>query len=174
MSSKVWTNQQLLQGPDQTNKLVGVLSRFRQETVGMVANIDKMFHQVLVDPKDCDSLRIFWWPNGDLTKEMKEYRMVKCLFGARSSPSVANFCLRTTEQSHQEEFDEEVIETVNRSMYVDDTMKSTSSTEKAVSLASQLRTLLEKGGFCLMKWYSNDRGVMATIPESERTKSVRI
>ena len=45
-------NQQLLQGPDQTNQLVGVLSRFRQETVGMVADIEAMFHQVLVDPKD--------------------------------------------------------------------------------------------------------------------------
>ena len=66
-------NQQLLQGPDQTNPLVGVLSRFRQETVGMVADIEAMFHQVLVDPKDCDSLRFLWWRNGDLTQEMKEY-----------------------------------------------------------------------------------------------------
>ena len=70
-------NHQLLQGPDQTNQLVGVLSRFRQETVGMVADIEAMFHQVLVDPKDCDALRFLWWPNGDLTKEMEEYRMVK-------------------------------------------------------------------------------------------------
>ena len=165
-------NQQLLQGPDQTNQLVGVLSRFRQNTVGMVADIEAMFHQVLVDPKDCDSLRFLWWPDGDLTKEMKEYRMVKHLFGATSSPSVVNFCLRKTAQLHQEEFDKEVIETVNRDMYVDDMMKSTSTTEKAISLASQLRTLLEKGGFRLTKWYSNDREVMATIPESERAKSV--
>ena len=98
--------------------------------------------------------------------------MVKHLFGATSSPSVANFCLRKTAQLHQEEFDKEVIETVNRDMYVDDIMKSTSTTEKAISLASQLRTLLEKGGFRLTKWYSNDREVMATIPESERAKSV--
>ena len=42
-------NQQLLQGPDQTNQLVGVLSRFRQEPVGVVADIEAMFHQVLVE-----------------------------------------------------------------------------------------------------------------------------
>ena len=165
-------NQQLLQGPDQTNQLVGVLSRFRQNSVGMVADIEAMFHQVLVDPKDCDSLRFEWWPNGDLTKEMREYRMVKHLFGATSSPSVANFCLRKTAQLHREEFDKEVIETVNRDMYVDDMMKSTSTTEKAISLASQLQTLLKKGGFRLTKWYSNDREVISTIPESERAKSV--
>ena len=83
-------NQQLLQDSDQTNPLVGVLSRFRQNTVGMVADIEAMFHQVLVNPKDCDNLRFLWLPNGDLTKEMKEYRMAKHLFGATSSPSVAN------------------------------------------------------------------------------------
>ena len=165
-------NHQLLQGPDQTNQLVGVLSRFRQETVGMVADIEAMFHQVLVDPKDCDALRFLWWPNGDLTKEMEEYRMVKHLFGATSSPSVANFCLRKTAQLYQEEFDAEVVETVKRNMYVDDMMKSTSSTEKIVGLASQMRKLLEKGGFRLTKWYSNDRELLATIPESERAESV--
>ena len=52
-------NQQLLQGPDQTNQLVGVLSRFRQNTGGMVVDIEAMFHQVLVAPKDCDSLRFY-------------------------------------------------------------------------------------------------------------------
>ena len=32
-------NQQVPQGPDQTNHLVGVLSRLRQEVVGVVADI---------------------------------------------------------------------------------------------------------------------------------------
>ena len=32
-------NKQLLQGPDLTNRIVGVLSRFRQETVGLTADI---------------------------------------------------------------------------------------------------------------------------------------
>lgn len=98
-------------------------------------------------------------------KEIKEYRTVKHLFGATSSPSVAKFCLRKTVQLHEDEFDKEVIETVNRNMYVDDMIKSTSITGRAISLASQLRKLLEKGGFRLTKWYSNDREVIATIPE---------
>ena len=52
-------------------------------------------------------------------------------------------------------------------------MKSASTTEKAVNfLAIQLRRLLEKGGFRLRKWHSNDREVLAVIPESERARSV--
>ncbi|PFX11928.1 hypothetical protein AWC38_SpisGene24191 [Stylophora pistillata] len=137
-------------------------------------NSSFIFHeeQVFVDSKNRDSLRFLCWPNEDLTKEMKEYPMVTHLFGATSSPSVANFYLRKTAQSYQEDFYKEVIETVNRNMYVDDMMKSTSTTGKAISLASQLRTLLEKGGFRLTKWYRKDREVMGTIPKSERAKSV--
>jgi len=67
--------------------------------------------------------------------------MVKHLFGTTSSPSVANFCLRKTAQLHQEALDKEVIETMNHDMYVDDMMKSTSTTEKAISLAGQLRLI---------------------------------
>lgn len=131
-------NQQLLQGPDQMNQLVGVLSRFRQETVAMVADIEGMFHQVLVEPKDCDVLRFLWWPNGDLSGEMEEYRMVKHLFAATSSPSIANFCLKKTAELIGKEFEAEAAETVKLNMYVDDMMKSKSTTEEAVVLVSQL------------------------------------
>ena len=37
-------NQQLLQEPDLTNPLVGVLIRFRQEPVAIAADIEAMFH----------------------------------------------------------------------------------------------------------------------------------
>ena len=40
-------NKHLLQGPDLTNKLVGVLSRFRQEPVAFMADIEAMFLQVM-------------------------------------------------------------------------------------------------------------------------------
>ena len=72
-------NQKLLQGPDLTNPLVGVLIRFRQDPIAMAADIEAMFHQVYVEPKDRDALRFLWWPNGDLNKESREYCMVKHL-----------------------------------------------------------------------------------------------
>ena len=159
-------NQQLLRGPDLTNPLVGVLIRFRQEPIAMAADIEAMFHQVYVDPEDNNVLRFLWWPDGDLEKEPEEYRMVKHLFGATSSPSCANFCLQKTASTYLEEFDPETIQTVMRNMYVDDLMKSVPSPETAVKL------LLKKGGFRLTKWLSNDRDVLVAIPECERASSV--
>ena len=98
--------------------------------------------------------------------------MVNHLFGATSSPSVSNFYLRKAAHLHEDEFDKVLIVTVNRNMYVDDMMKSTCTTERAIRLVSQLRKLREKDRFRLTEWYSNDREVMATIPEQERAKSV--
>ena len=98
--------------------------------------------------------------------------MVRHLFGATSSPSVANFCLRKTADDHQDEFDPSVLDTIKRNMYVDDMMKSVENSCEAITFVEQSRELLAKGGFRLTKWYSNDREVLASIPESERAKSV--
>ena len=57
-------------------------------------------------------------------------------------------------------------------MYVDDMTKSVEKLCEATTLVEQSRELLAKGGFRLTKWYSNDREVLASIPESERAKSV--
>ena len=165
-------NQQLLQGPDLTNPLMGVLIRFCQEPIAMAADIEAMFHQVYVDPQDRDALRFLWWPDGDLQKEPEEYRMMKHLFGATSSPSCVNFCLQKTASTYQEEFKPNTIQIVMRNMYVDDLMKSVSSSEAAIKLSTQLRELLMKGGFRLTKWLCNDRDVLVEIPEHERASSV--
>ncbi|KAL9986036.1 hypothetical protein ACROYT_G000097 [Oculina patagonica] len=42
-------NDLLLKGPDLTNSLFGVLTRFRQERVAVMADIEAMFHQFSVD-----------------------------------------------------------------------------------------------------------------------------
>ena len=68
--------------------------------------------------------------------------------------------------------DPEVTDMVDKNMCVDNLMKSVDQTEKAVMLANQLQELLKKGGFKLTKWLSNDRKLLAEIPEGERAKSV--
>ena len=56
-------NKHLLQGPDLTNKLVGVLSRFRQEHIAFMADTEAMFLQVHVTECYRDLLRLLWWEN---------------------------------------------------------------------------------------------------------------
>ena len=44
-------NKELLQGPDLTSKLVGVLTRFRTEEVAFISDIEAMFHKAHVPRK---------------------------------------------------------------------------------------------------------------------------
>ena len=166
-------NSTLLQGPDLANNLIGVLTRFRQEPVAVMADIEGMFHQVYVNPKDCDALRFLWWPGNDLNSDPAEHQMLVHLFGATSSPSCANFGLRRTADDNQDVFSKEVIDTVRRNFYVDDCLKSVRNEVEAIPLVSDLRELLSKGGFRLTKWISNSRRVIESLPISERAVSVK-
>ena len=53
-------NEQLYHGPDLTNNLVGVLTRFREQETAFTADIEAMVHQVKVLPDDADALRFLW------------------------------------------------------------------------------------------------------------------
>ncbi|VDI00950.1 Hypothetical predicted protein [Mytilus galloprovincialis] len=50
-------NDQLLQGPNLTNTLIGTLIRFRQEEIAIMGDIDSMFYQVRVPSHDSNFLR---------------------------------------------------------------------------------------------------------------------
>lgn len=166
-------NSQLLQGPDLTSSLVGVLTRFRKEPVVLMADIEAMFHQVKVPVEDSDLLRFLWWPDGDCSKELVEYRMVAHLFGASSSPSCACFALRKCAQDNREHFSPVAVNTVLHHFYVDDCLVSVASEKEAVSLSQELTALCAKGGFKLTKWISNRRTVLAAIRQEDRAKEVK-
>ena len=109
-------NDHLLQGPDLTSKLTGVLTRFRQERIAFMADIEKMFYQVKVQEVDQDFLRFLWWSNGDLSKEPEEYCMTVHLFGGGSSPGCSNFALKRAADDSEAEFGVKAAETLKGQM----------------------------------------------------------
>ena len=72
-------NQQLLQGPDETNSLVGVFLRFQQERVAVMADVEKMFHQVCIKPEDCEALSSYGGLKGTLIETLLIIRWL-CTF----------------------------------------------------------------------------------------------
>ncbi|XP_068250223.1 uncharacterized protein [Palaemon carinicauda] len=56
-------NDVLLQGPNLTNSLTGVLIRFRQEVYAFIGDIEAMFFQIKIPPENQDYVRFLWWPN---------------------------------------------------------------------------------------------------------------
>ena len=148
-------NEKLLQGPNNTNSLFGVLLRFRLHEFAFVADIKSMFYQVRVRPSDRCALRFLYWTDGDPDKPIKTYEMTVHAFGLTSSPSVAGFALLRTAEDNQSCFSDDAVKTVRQNFYVDDLLKSCETSEAAEMLIKELNLLLSCGGFTLMKFCSN-------------------
>ncbi|KAL9977579.1 hypothetical protein ACROYT_G014998 [Oculina patagonica] len=160
-------NQNLLQGPDMTNNLVAVLSRFRQDQTALMADIEAMFHQVKVAPEDQDAFRFLWW--SDTTDEPPhEYVTTVHVFGATDSPCCSNYSLKRVAEDNKDKYDTIVINTVLRHFYVDDMLRALKNEEIAIKVAHDLMSLLARGGFRLTKFMSNSRAVLEAIPNQER------
>ncbi|XDV29292.1 hypothetical protein PO909_032429 [Leuciscus waleckii] len=166
-------NTELLQGPDLTNSLVGVIWRFRKEPIGIMADVKSMFHQVGVEGTGVDYLRFLWWPQGDTSQTPKEYRMLVHIFGAVSSPSCASFALRKSADDNESCFPLQVAETIRHNFYVDDCVKSVVEESEAIQLVKALTALCYKGGFQLTQWVSNNRAVLASIPKEKWAKEIK-
>lgn len=120
--------------------------------------------------EDADLLRFLWWPNGDLSQPMMEYRMVVHLLGATSSPSCANFALHRCAEDNKEFLSQHVFETIIHSFYVDDLLASVTTEQEAICLYEDLRKVCAKGGFNLTKWISNSRSVLASNTRGGESK----
>ena len=166
-------NKHLLQGPDLTNSLTGVLCRFRKEPVAFMCDIEGMFHQVNVNIEHRNLLRFLWWEDGDVEKPLVEYRMTVHLFGAVSSPGCSNFALKTAADDFEEECGNEAAEFVRHDFYVDDGLKSVPSVDQAIDLIKSTKTLCKKGGFNLHKFISNRKEVIEAVPVEQRAKEIK-
>ena len=140
-------NDLMLKGPDLTNSLLGVLTRFRQEPIAVMADIEAMFHQVRVPECDRSFLRFLWWPDGNLSRALAEYQMTVHLLSAVPSPACANFALRKTADDNVQHFSSDVTNTIKRNFYVDDCLKSLPSVKDAIAHVNELYSLLQGGGF---------------------------
>ena len=165
-------NDHLLTGPDLTNSLVGLLCRFRKNPIAIACDIERMFHQFLVQPSDQDFLRFLWWPKGDIKADPVEFRMKVHLFGAASSPGCANYGRKYLADKHKETHPL-ASSFIRDQFYVDDGLTSLETPPEAVQLVKESRLMCSKGGLHLHKFVSNNREVLESVPVEERATAVK-
>ena len=165
-------NAQLLKGSDFVSSLVGVLTRFCLEKFAVIGDVEQMFHQVCIDPKDRKYLRFLWWAVGGLNKEPTFHQVNVHLFGATSSPSCAQFGLLQSANDQAEEFAEPVRNLVLKNFCMDDCLFSVPSVDEGIRLIREVSSLLRNREFNLTKWCSNSQSILKSVPEEKRAKSV--
>ena len=159
-------NDFLLKGPDENNKLMGVLLRFRKGPVGFASDVEAMFHQFHVSKEDSNYLRYFWYKDNDPENPLIQHRARVHIFGNKPSPSVANFGLKYAVKDAAPEAREFIFDHV----YVDDGLCSTSSPTEAIKTLTKAREALSKVGVRLCKIMSNVPEVLNAFPASEIAK----
>ncbi|XP_065102634.1 uncharacterized protein [Paramisgurnus dabryanus] len=165
-------NQQLLPGPSLGASLLGVLLRFRQYPVAISGDIRAMFHQVRLLPEDRSLLR-FIWRNMRREDQPDIYEWQVLPFGTTCSPCCASFALRKHVQE-QQPGNEEVLQSIEQSFYVDNCLQSFSTPEEAKELIDKMRPLLASGGFEIRQWASNVPSVVQHLPAGARSESIEL
>ena len=154
-----FSNNALLTGPDLLQNLIHVLMRFRQYQYVVSADIEGMFLQVGVLPQDQPSIPFRLRENP--AEKIAVYQCMRHIFGAKDSPTCANFALKRNATDNEAAFPEAAL-SVKNNFYMDDYLES-SPTVEATRKAQDIVKMLAKGGFTLTKYVSNVRGVLPTL-----------
>ena len=110
-------NNSLLVGPDLLQNLLFVLMRFREHKYAISADIEGMFMQVGLLENDQRSLRFLW--REDPTSDVSVFQYARHIFGAKDSPTCANYALRRTAVDNQDRYPDAACAVLNN-FYMDD------------------------------------------------------
>lgn len=142
----VCLNDQLLQGPDFINDLLGIFIRFRKDTVAVVADVQQIFHSFLVEEEHRDYLRFLRHKDNKLENPLVTYRMRVHVFGNRPSPSIAMYGLQCIGQLSAETHGREVRDFIVNDFYVDEGLKSCPTEQEAIELISKTQDAMKMHG----------------------------
>ena len=163
-------NSLLMSGPDLINNLVGILMRFRKNSIAVTGDIEQMFYQFRVSDKHRDYLRFFWYQNNDFTQPLIEYRMTSHVFGNTPSPAIATYGIRRA----VEHSDDDVKSFVCKDFYVDDGITSLTDENLAIDLIKKTqKDLKENGDIRFHKIVSNNIHVMEAFPSDDLGKDLK-
>ena len=152
-------NSCLETGPDLLNNMFGLLLRFREKPVAVLADNECIFMQIGIKDENQNQLR-FLWPTAIC---IKHYQNKRLIFDAKCSSSIAIFAL------HQLAVDycvtiPNIGQPLHKSFYSDDFVHSINTTHEARDSTTQLKLFsLNQRGFNLTKYVSNTNDAIYSI-----------
>ncbi|XP_062565178.1 uncharacterized protein LOC134227602 [Armigeres subalbatus] len=161
-------NSALLTGPDLLVSIVEVLYKFREFRIAVAGDIVEMFHQVLMNENDQQSLK-FLWRKCEQNREPDVYVMTVMIFGASCSPSSAQFVKNRNAQRFENEFPS-AVEAILHEHYVDDILTSVETEVEAEKLAKEVEYIHGQAGFKIHNWLSNSRNVLTSLGSEVRNE----
>ena len=163
-------NECLEKGPNLVPHLFDIVVKFRGYPIAVVADIEKAFHQIQINPEDRRMLRFLWFDNIEKDcPQIKQYQFRRLVFGLTPSPAI----LASTLKHHLSKYEEkepEVTSLLSSSFYVDDLAVGVFQENETVDFYDKAQGIM-RGGFSLCKWNSNCQSLRDKIKQDEERKS---
>ncbi|XP_018404138.1 PREDICTED: uncharacterized protein LOC108780819 [Cyphomyrmex costatus] len=169
-SSGLSLNDVLMVGPVVQQDLVSILMRFRMFRYAIVADIIKMYRQILVHPSQTCLQRILWRENP--TDQVSTYELLTLTYGTSSAPYLATRCLIYLANLFSSKYltgSKHLI----CDFYMDDMLAGADTIKEAEVIRDEMIELLREGGFELDKWASNCPGLMKGL-DNQNNKIINI
>ncbi|XP_065089129.1 uncharacterized protein LOC135710468 [Ochlerotatus camptorhynchus] len=163
-SSSFSLNEAFCVGPVVQDDLLDIILRFRTFFIALVADIAKMYRQILVHLDDTPFQRILW--RFSKLSPVQIYELLTVTYGLGPSSYLA---ARTLQQLAEDEGAAYPNggPALKKNFYVDDFIGGAQSVEEAIRLRTELDELLKKGGFELRKWTSNQLEVLQSLSDEQ-------
>lgn len=133
-------------GPNYTPHVFDTLVKFRWNSIGVTADIEKAFLMIGIKSSDRDALRFLWFddPN-ECHPELTVYRFKRLVFGLRPSPAILGFTI----SHHLDRYfqsDSKLVSLLKESFYVDDLVTGEESVEQSFHIYKRSKEIMEDGG----------------------------
>ena len=142
-----------------------VLLRFREGLHAFVGDVSKMYNSVFLEDKEVH-LQRFLWPSESTGEIYETYAILRVNIG--DQPAACLAMLATSLTAHLPEFSDmhKPVDTILRSMYVDDILDSVDCSAELETLKSDVEHILARGGFKIKMWLTSDKATVISQPNA--------
>ncbi|XP_069364138.1 uncharacterized protein [Maniola hyperantus] len=166
-STNISLNSIQMVGPTVQDDLLSILLRFRQHKYVILADVEKMYRQILVHPDDRYLQRIIWRDNPN--QPLKAFELNTVTYGTASAPFLATRCLK---QLGLECKDNQIAEIILHDFYVDDLLSGGDDLNVVRNIRSEVTATLASARLPLRKWKSNEPQLVSESTESTHDLNV--
>lgn len=153
-------------GPVVQDDLFSILLRYRQYAYAVTADVEKMYRQTLIDPKQRHLQMILW--RDDPSQLIKTYQLNTITYGTASAPFLSTRCLL---QLSKECTDNKVATLIRENFYVDDFLANAETEDELRTMIHSVTETLSSACLPLRKWRTNAPSVFeddtnTTLPKN--------
>ena len=158
-------NEVLETGPNLNPDLLSVLLRFRLHKIAWIADIEKAFLNIALQPEDAEAIR-FLWPREpeNPCSELTALKWMRVPFGFSPSPFLLRICINKHLSSVKNRFPE-TVQQIEEQLYVDDYLGGADKKEKAIEMVEQTITLFSEAKLNMRSFATNNKTLLHHLSE---------